>query len=137
MKLLLLATLLATSIACSPKKEPEMSKKQVQQLNCNASIRPLTFQDNNYYYLVEGFDPKNPDCYKLVRNYIDDIKPNLTPPFTMHFLDNLPNFKPQKGRLYGNESIMKKVIAQYVYFKGSDMDVIFDPNVYGTYSEIK
>lgn len=106
-------------------------------LNCQASARPLTFQDNNYYYLVTGFDPKQPDCYKYIRNYISEISPNLNPPFILHFLDNLPDFKVKRGELYGSESIQKKVIAQYMYFKGSSNDVMFDPNGYGTYSEIK
>jgi hypothetical protein len=126
---------------CTPKsesksaeqKEPEPQAKPV--LNCQALARPLTFEGNNYYYLVTGFDSKQPDCYKYLRNYISEISPNLTPPFIMHFLDNLPEFKPAGGKLYGNESVEKKVIAQYMYFKGSTQDVTFDPLGYGTYTE--
>ncbi|MBL7779949.1 MAG: hypothetical protein JNM22_01945 [Saprospiraceae bacterium] len=118
-------------LQCSTKTE----KPALPVLNCSATIKPLVFEGNNYYYLVTGFDSKQSDCYKAIRRYITEVSPNLTAPYTMHFLDNLPDFKPVAGKMYGNEAIRKKVIAQYMYFKGSKEDVMFDPVGEGIYVE--
>jgi hypothetical protein len=98
----------------------------------------LTFTDrrgNNYYYVATGFKPNDKDCYNYLRTFALEQRTAIIPPFTLHFLDNLPGFKAPNDKFYGSEEIRRKVIAQYIYFNGSMEDIIFDPLGYDSYKE--
>lgn len=106
---------------------PKPTIPEAQKRSCTAAIRPLVMEGNNYYYLVTDFQPKNADCYQYIREYTQEVAPNLTKPCTLHFLDNLPDFKPSGGGMYGSESVRKKVIAQCILLPSQSPEIAFDP----------
>lgn len=129
LKIIILFALTLSLCSCSdPKPKPK------EKINtCRAICNPLATKGNNYYFLVSNFNHLNKDCYQVVSTYIAQVKDQIKPPFTLHFMDDLPSFKPPTDdQMYGGDAIRRRVIAQYIYGQN---EVLFDPFGYGIYIE--
>lgn len=109
--------------------EPDMK-------TCKCTVKFLTNNGNNIYVDVEGFDPKNKDCFGYLRQYGQSRTAAINSATTVHFFDNLPNFTPPESGMYGGGSVRKKVILQYIRMPGGADLVSFDPFGLGRYVEI-
>lgn len=111
---------------------PTQEKKDVSEI-CGFTISEITMRGTDIYYNVSGYDATSVADATCLKNYILN---NNTPTqgLTVHFMDNMPNFRPQGTGMYGSTSAMKKVILQCVTI-GSEFEFYFDPLGYGTFAQ--
>jgi hypothetical protein len=99
------------------------------KLSCEATILRLVKNGNDVYYNVVGFDTANVDCFDyLVKWGAGAQRKYNEPGLVFHFLDNLPDFKPQNdGKMYGSKEVQDKVILQYIVKMTGDTMLAFSP----------
>ncbi len=118
--------------AASAPVQTTLQKKSVSEI-CGFTISEITTKGNNLYYNVSGYDATSVADATCLKNYIlNNSKP--TQGLTVHFMDNMPDFRPQGTGMYGSTSAMKKVILQCVTI-GSEFEFYFDPLGYGTFAQ--
>lgn len=121
--------------APDPKQNtPEQPKANPN--SCKCEIQKLSERSIHKWFNVNNFDTKNPDCYKLLREYASSNSKDQSQ-VTFHFFDNLPEFTPpSNGYNYGGQEIMDQEILLFNKIGGQEF-FLFDNWETGKYKEPK
>ena len=121
------------STPTSQKNVPPVKQKQSVSEICGFTISEITMRGTDLYYNVSGYDATSIADATCLKNFIlNNNRP--TQGLTVHFMDNMPDFRPQGTGMYGSTSAMKKVILQCVTI-GDKFEFYFDPLGYGTFAQ--